>query len=294
MSTSYKSFQGLNESLGSLTMSARANAAISILNIVAQYESAVSDLPQNWARGLSGVIQQEYDENGHITDVTPTEAISTVDTQLYNAKNLMLSIKARHDSLLSQFQSVTSQATVNVQSLGNSEFNFVITPGNAVEVYLGKLYHSQLNAQVQFYLEFSSSNEFYVSWDPESTPIRSGAVKCLFSDVGYIFDAADNDHITILNGTVLYDKYFRGFNCTGLDATHHYLSMPGLGWWRFSISGTTISESHINLTGLGGDHNAVIAQPLSIGVSVDQNIDQYLSLPDPTDVLQELDSLINS
>lgn len=111
-----KNFREVNdENQKLLTTSGKSDVMQRFLNAVSTRNQVCSDLASDWARGYAGVQQIQYATDGTITDVTPDNAISTVDAVINKA--------------IGSFQSAENQA-INLNNM------FDLQPGLATSVTL--------------------------------------------------------------------------------------------------------------------------------------------------------------
>lgn len=84
---SYKNFSKFNEDLKRLSLSSRAVTIEQMMSASRSLQASVATLPADWARQYATVLQLQYSKEGEISDVTPTNAVSTVDSLLSRASS---------------------------------------------------------------------------------------------------------------------------------------------------------------------------------------------------------------
>lgn len=181
----YKNFDQINEDIRTLMASSVPRETISrIINVVSNAAQSIQDLPDQWARAYAGVQTVEYDSDGHVSDVTTPDAISTVNATIARAtgsfsssNDLYKSLKANlgvvgsihvEDQRLSE---IVDNAFVDIKQFILDLLPMSPSDGTEVEIPLmnlktsnmvGKWYNISL---IVTYKYNSDSNKWFLQWD---------------------------------------------------------------------------------------------------------------------------------
>lgn len=98
----YKDFSNFNTELKKFSNSVQQRLAYRLISMVNTLKSSVKDLPIDWTRQYTAVQQLEYDSEGHITDKTPEEAISSANSLISNAVADFTNISNEYNNILGE------------------------------------------------------------------------------------------------------------------------------------------------------------------------------------------------
>lgn len=135
---SYKSFEDFNEAFIDLAPTARSNLVYRLLNLASQLSSVLTDLPVNWARQYSSIQQLQYDAQGNIQDVTPSEAVTSADYLVSSAKakfdsvrNDLLSLEKQIAEEVVSVSVMVRQQDCSISTAADGSYSLDISPSNA-------------------------------------------------------------------------------------------------------------------------------------------------------------------
>lgn len=284
----YKDFTDFNQALLALKSSAKMAEMQRLVNLANQFSPLCRDVPGEWARSYSGVMQQKYEqlEGGgtEITDVTPPEAISTVDTMLYSLKNQFVELNNAYEIAKSNFQSIQVTGTISTATLARAGWNF---ENPEKWCYLGSFGRDMCRAYFRSY-----QGSLHFKFTDTQTPVLADSNKPLtFSAYDYVDrHCIQGVHVDAFGGFEIYTVEFVNGG-TAVDL--HTGTVSNNGHYAFN----TQTITNLNTEGVGyflsGSHQAGDKQPLSISdATITSSIDDMLELPDTTAMLQAINDLI--